>query len=821
MSEGKGSSGAIEEAVINLRYKLLNEAAYKRFDAALASLSGKKNLTKTISVGVKVDGRGLRRLATLKRRLDSIAKHIRVSVGVSAPRNAAKNITSRPASTSQPASTQTSVRQRMPGKVDEFVGPPKPIPISWPSRQTSSSPQAAAQKRTDIAPTTIITVEQLKRLGDAAKAAAESIKNNSSRAIGRLGGSREFNSFNYSARDMRNRLDPRGVDINNDVAHMNRDFSSLRFGRVAPDMAGMSFSPTASTAARIASQANASSRRSIRPPDVTAFKAAVERLKEWSTRAGKELEKKLSPTPVVHTEKLKAGLNDAMAQLGVGAFAAGIAGTFDEAQHLEDQIRALTPSIKEAAEAQKGLFEASKDTNSSYKTAVDIYSALAVMKDKTKLDSSQAVEVVKSLQAASQIGGGSAAGQERAIQQVEKAIAMNKLSVIGLNSIERQSRGITVALAEGMGVTVADLRKLAHEGKIGAEEMSQALLKMAPEMQKRLGNVRVTLGNLKNYARTVMLEWATRLSDSWDGWGKGMATVRNAMSSLNDFMIRAFDKLSSVMGSSENAARLVQYAFIALGGGAVIAAVSAFGGAVLAALLPVMVAAGAVLVAILAIDDIMMWVAGKNSVMGELVGPFKNFKPVFDGIAQSFRGLGSAWSSLWNGGMGDALNKEEAEPPLARSFREVLEAVNETVKSLEKMLRMLKALKDGDYGSALDIGGGFLQNELTPGGNAKGLSWGETAKYYMYGQDPRNDPVMGWYWRSTDWIQGIRTPSLQERQQQIAQAQQSSQQTVNNSPVINITAQTNDPDAIGRSAADEVTRALNIPMLPTSERGPR
>lgn len=784
MSDSEKPSGnAIEEAIINLRYKLLNEEAYKKFDRALASLQGKGKQTKTIAVNVAVNSAGLNRL---KRQLDSL----RSSVGVDIGGNNQSRVT----------------RGKRGSAADDFVGPPRPVPITRrppPASEFVGPPRPVRIDRPT--PSVTITVDQIKRLGDVARAAADSMRGAGRNAAGRMGGANDFALFNRNARGARNRLDPFGADYNADAFHRNRDFSGMRFNRAAPDLSRMSFSPVG----------GASRRSRISPPDMTAFKGAIERLKEWSVRAGRQVERALSVTPKANTSKMKGSLRDAMGVLGVGALAAGAAQTLDEAQHLEDQIRALTPTIEDATSAQKGLFEASKATNSSYKTAVDIYSALAVMKDKTKLDPSQAVEVVRSIQAASQIGGGSAAGQERAIAQVEKAIAMNKLTVIGLNSIERQSRGITVALSEGLGVTVADLRKMAHEGKIGAEEISQALLKMAPEMQKRLGKVRVTLGNLGNYARTVMLEWATKLSGMWDGWGNGMAFIRNAMDGLNSFMLRAFDKLSSILGGGENAAKAVQYAFLSLGGGAVLAAIATFGGAVLAALWPVAIAAGAVFAAILAIDDVMGWIAGKKSVMGDLVGPFENFKPVFDDISSSFGELGKAWTSLWSDGLGDALNKEDADPPMARSFRKVLEAVNDTIKSLKDLVGMLESIKNGDYGSALSIAGKKFGNFVAEG-KAGGLSALYNASTYLV---PSIDPTTAAAAKMASFV-SPSTPSQQDRREQIMR-QSSVQQTINNSPIINVSATSADPEAIGRGAADAVSNALKAPMLPTSERGPR
>ena len=172
--------------------------------------------------------------------------------------------------------------------------------------------------------------------------------------------------------------------------------------------------------------------------------------------------------------------------------------------------------------------------------------------------------------------------------------------------------------------------------------------------------------------------------------------------------------------------------------------------------------------------------------------------------------------------MADALKQGE-EPPLAKSFRSMLGSVKQLIDNIKEMLRLLKALQDGDYGSALDVGGNIVKNGLTPGSDAHGMSWGESLKYTLYGKNPREDPIMGWWIRSTDWMQGIKTLPIDQRKAQIDEwrAGGSGSSSVTNNPTVNIYAQTNDPAEIGKQAAGAITDALKPPMLPNTERGPR
>lgn len=774
-----GSDNVLHEAIIALRYKLENEKAYKDFQKAMSALGGAGGLKKT-NATVEVNISGVGALKKLRKELQDLS-----------------------------------------GKVSVSVNPSRRVPITRHNSSGTGTGEPPLINRGVPKPSSgapIITVDQIKELGSAAKAAAEALRSGTRSSAAGINPSQLRGAIDSSAKSLigsRSRFDPYAADANLDRLHAAGDLSSLKFNRAAPDLARMLFSPT---------QGAQRGRVRIPSPDMTVFKRGVESLKEWARQARDKIQHNLEITPRIKSEKGAGSLKDAMATVGVGALVGGFASVMNESQQLSDQIKNLTPNINEAAKAQKALLEAAKQTNASYHGTVDIYSSLAAISDKTKLSTDDNVGITKTIQMASQLGGGSTEGQKRAIVQLEQALQMGKMDGQGINSIESQSRGLAVVLAQGMGKSMADLKQLTKEGKVTAEEITKAFIKMGPEVEKRFAKVGVTLGGLRNYARTVMLEWASKLSSNWDGWAKGMRLIRDAMAGLNNFMSGAFDKLTSVLGSGENAAKAVQYAFLALGGGAVLAAVWAFGGAVLAALWPVVVAAGAVFTAIVAIDDILGWIAGKKSVMGDLVGPFENFKPVFDDISKSFGELGKAWSDLWGGGDGmkDALNQGQ-EPPLARSFRNMLASIKEIIENVKEMLRLLKALQDGDYGSALDIGGNVVKNGIAPGGDAHGMGWAELLKYAMYGKNPREDPILGWWIKTTDLMTGTKTLPIDERKAQIdaARGMESRQITTNNSPNITIYAGSNDPSEIANKTASAVTNAMRIPMLPNAERGPR
>lgn len=773
MSDGDRSGGnVLEEAIIKLRYAVSGEKDYKKFIKSLDSIES-GGISRKAKVGVEVDEGALRSIGNIRKKINDSIGRFQATVGI-----------------------KTSVGGGVSDETKRFF-----------DRARSD---AAARKLSGDDKRTTITAESIRELGSASKAAAEAIRRSASGLSLPAGRQASAISGFYRSSSQLNRLDAYGADANLDRAMM------------AGNMSGMRFSPASMNPSK--SSRNSSSL--IPRVDMSRLKQGLEAGSGMVDRFSDRVRSKLEMSPGIDMGSWRSSLNGAVAQLGVAGLVTGFGKTLDEAQQLTDQIRNLSPTLKDAEIAQAGLLDVAKQTNSSYRGTVDLYSSLAVIADRTKLSVQQNTDITRAINMSSQLGGGSAMGHRRAIIQLEQAFQMGKMDGQGMNSIESQSRGLAKALAEGMGKSVADLKRMTKEGKLTSEVMTQALLKVAPKLQEQFKNVRVTFGGLKNYAGTMALEWATKLSKMWDGWGKGMGAARNALASFNDFVQSAFGKFAGFIGSGENASKALQMALLSLGGGAVLAAISAFGGAVLAALWPVAVAAGAVFTAFLAIDDVIGWIQGKDSVMTDLVGPFSKFKPMFDDISSAVSGFYDTWQNMWNsaGGVKDALSTGQ-EPPLAAWLRSMLTTIKETIQSMTELLKLYKAYQEGDYGTLKGKGASMIRNGIDRG--TGGLGWTDTAMYSTWGDNPREGWAGPWI-KAVDWMTGSQTPSKDQRiayeqQQQAQQGYMGQMQTTHN---IDIKVDAN--GAGGQEISSEITSglrnfydSLNGTKLPTAERGPR
>lgn len=720
---GGGAGGVIEQLVTLLKYKVVGEKEFDKYEKKSKALtSGKKNQRLDVKVSVntaEIDA-AIRKLKDLRSRAGSVMVNVKAQVekAVGAPAAPGKKRQHNPAANPADVAERTFpiTRGRKPGEL---------APMQYPEH-SPRLPGAAT-----------LTIDQFKDLRTSAQVAAAALRAAAEAAtksaLSSTVGRGSFDSFSRHSRGMRSRLDLSQLDSNIDAAHAAGKFSSLKFSPSAPDMSSMKFSKVMASGmqgmkVKITPWVPRSDERNVyrdilaisRKAQDIGGKAKV-KIRAFVDAQGLEMGQMRSMRA-----KAEKGFGDRLsggvAALGVGAAFGYFAKLADDAQALQDQIRSLTKTEQDAAKAQDGLFAVAKSTRSDFKGTVELFSSLQVVQDKTKLSVQQTLDVIKSIQTASRIGGGTAAGQKRAIVQLEQAFGAGKMDGQALNSIEQQARGITKALAEGMGKSVGDLKALNKAGKLTAEEMAKAFLKVGPSLQAQLQKIRPTLGTIKNYAKTMQMEWAMRLSTMWDGWGGGMAIMQDSLERFDGFLTTFWDGFVLNMGSAANASKALQLAVVSLGGAAVTSAIIRFGAMIWSALAPVLAIAAGIFAAFLAIDDVVGWVAGKQSMLGELVGPYQKWKGMLDEIGESFKGLWKQVTEFFSvkDNLDKSLNDAPKDPPLVGLFKNILSLIRDTIDAIGTLVGLLNDLQNGDYSNiGKKLWGGIkavgteLGNEIT------------------------------------------------------------------------------------------------------------
>ena len=267
-------------------------------------------------------------------------------------------------------------------------------------------------------------------------------------------------------------------------------------------------------------------------------------------------------------ESATAGLQKAFAVLagayGLQLVARSFINAADKATQLENKLQLVTDGTKDLTRVYGKLFQVSKDTRVSFEATSELYARLARSSDHLGLSEQDLFDITTSLNQAFAVSGAGIMETSSAVRQLGQGLASGRLAGDELRSIMENAPRVAKMIADGMGIHIGQLRRLGSEGKLNAESVTQAILKMGyevkAEFEKTSGTVAqattamsdswmnfvnvfdestgtsgiITLGlermsrGLDYFARTVSGE------DPFDLWGNSLKTLREKLTQTYD-----------------------------------------------------------------------------------------------------------------------------------------------------------------------------------------------------------------------------------------------------------------------------------------------
>ena len=195
-------------------------------------------------------------------------------------------------------------------------------------------------------------------------------------------------------------------------------------------------------------------------------------------------------------------LKRAMAGITAGLVLRQFVRATDTYTNLESQLRLVTDSQEELNEVQRETYELANETRQRLEATVNLYARLARATEELNLSNDQLLTLTKAINQSFIVSGASATEAAASILQLSQGIASGTLRGEELNSVLENSPRLARALADGLGVTIGELRKLGEEGRLTGEAVTRALLSTADgierDFQQMQRNVGQALTQLRN-----------------------------------------------------------------------------------------------------------------------------------------------------------------------------------------------------------------------------------------------------------------------------------------------------------------------------------
>ena len=309
------------------------------------------------------------------------------------------------------------------------------------------------------------------------------------------------------------------------------------------------------------------------------------------------------------------------AVLGAALSAREILRVADEWNTVQARVALTTDSLQEQQAVMDSLYKISQDTRQQFTATADLFGKVNRNAEELKITSSDVLKLTENINKALVVGGGGQMQNEAAILQLGQALSSGRLQGDELRSLLENAPRLTKAIADGMGVTIGQLRKMGAEGELTADKVVKALLSQTDAVNKEFKKMPMTVSQATTYAGNAFGRFINKVGRDtriFERIAKGI--VRGT-----DSIISGVERVVKALGGWNNAFKLatilvtsIAAGIIAVKWNTIVNGIKTVAAALMnpAFLKGALIAAALMLIG-LAIEDIYTWLQGGDSVIGK------------------------------------------------------------------------------------------------------------------------------------------------------------------------------------------------------------
>ena len=168
-------------------------------------------------------------------------------------------------------------------------------------------------------------------------------------------------------------------------------------------------------------------------------------------------------------------------------------GQIDAYTGLQNRLKLVTEDQTELNKATEDTFRIAQNTYSAWDSVLQVYQRFSDNAKTLNLTMDDTARLTETVSKAVAISGASASAADAALVQFGQALASGTLRGEELNSVMEQTPALAKAIAQGMGITVGELRTVAAEGKITSQEIVKALRNVESDVDALFGRTDITI----------------------------------------------------------------------------------------------------------------------------------------------------------------------------------------------------------------------------------------------------------------------------------------------------------------------------------------
>ena len=231
-----------------------------------------------------------------------------------------------------------------------------------------------------------------------------------------------------------------------------------------------------------------------------------------------------------------SGLTKLLAGLATADFAKSVLDTADAMQSMNSQVRQVVSSETEYLDVQQQLLDTANRTRASLESTASLYvSTSRALKD-YGYTQQEILQFTEATNNAMTIGGVGAQQQAAALMQLSQALGSGVLQGDEFKSISEAAPILLDTIAEYMGKSRAEIKKLGSEGKLTADVIFKAISGASEKFGEQAAKIPMTMGQ----ALTVF-------SNNWQSMVSKLLNDSGTMSGIAAIIKLIADNLNLVV----------------------------------------------------------------------------------------------------------------------------------------------------------------------------------------------------------------------------------------------------------------------------------
>jgi lambda family phage tail tape measure protein len=234
--------------------------------------------------------------------------------------------------------------------------------------------------------------------------------------------------------------------------------------------------------------------------------------------------------------------------------AAGIRAAFRAIEtftELNNKLKTVTKTTNELVDVRKKLLSIANKSRSSLSATVQLYARTTRAVKTLGLSEAQRLKFTSLLTKETVIGGATAIEAENAIRQLTQGMGAAGLKGEELRSVLEQLPTVAERIADFLGVTTGELRKLGEEGELTGEVVVAAMLAAEDSIEKAFGKTTPTVSQSFGVLKNNLVEFFGELDQ-----GAGVSAK------LSEIILKISQNLDAVIGSLTALAGLAAFNFL-------------------------------------------------------------------------------------------------------------------------------------------------------------------------------------------------------------------------------------------------------------------